>query len=276
MEISYNKIENGKLLDLTGKIAIVTGGAMGIGREIVERLASAGAKVVIADFDLESANKTVEELRTKNYELYAVKTDVSSEEDVQSMVKSAVEKFGGVDILVNNAGIYPSVPLSQMTKEQFQKVIDVNLNGVMYCVKYVSEQMKTQGRGGKIINITSIDALHPSMVGLAHYDASKHGVWGFTKNVALELAEHKIWVNAIAPGGIATPGVAKMNQPKTGEAPAPAVNQEEVIKAFMQKIPMHRFGNPDEIGKVALFLASDMSSYMTGEQIVVDGGVLLS
>ena len=276
MENSYQKLENSKLLDLTGKTAIVTGGAMGIGRGIVERLAEAGANVVIADFDLESANKTVEELTAKRYSLYAVKADVSSEEDVQNMVKSTVEKFGSVDILVNNAGIYPSVPLSKMAKEDFEKVIAVNLRGVFLCVEEVSDQMITQGKSGKIINITSIDALHPSMIGLSAYDASKHGVWGFTKNVALELAEHKIWVNAVAPGGIATPGVAKMNQPKEGQAPAPQVNQEEMIKAFMAKIPMHRFGESDEIGKVVLFLASDMSSYMTGSQIVVDGGALLN
>ncbi|KKP87788.1 MAG: Short-chain dehydrogenase/reductase SDR [Berkelbacteria bacterium GW2011_GWA2_35_9] len=277
MELSsYQKIENSKLLDLTGKTAIVTGGAMGIGRGIVERLAEAGANVVIADFDLESSNKTIDDLSSKNYELFAIKTDVSSETDVQNMVKTTVEKFGGVDILVNNAGIYPSVPLSKMTKEDFEKVIAVNLRGVFLCVEEVSDQMIAQGKGGKIINITSIDALHPSMIGLSAYDASKHGVWGFTKNVALELAGHKIWVNAVAPGGIATPGVAKMNQPKEGQVPAPQVNQEEIIKAFMAKIPMHRFGEVDEIGKAVLFLASDMSSYMTGEQIVVDGGALLS
>ena len=129
--------------------------------------------------------------------------------------------------------------------------------------------MKQQD-GGRIINITSIDALHPSMVGLAHYDASKHGEWGFTKNSALELAEHKIWVNAIAPGGIATPGVAAMSQGASAE------QMKASTEAFMAKIPMNRMGEPDEIGKVALFLASEMASYMTGEQIVVDGGALLS
>jgi 2-deoxy-D-gluconate 3-dehydrogenase len=129
--------------------------------------------------------------------------------------------------------------------------------------------MKAQG-GGKIINVTSIDALHPSMIGLAHYDASKHGVWGFTKNSALELAEHKIWVNAIAPGGIATPGTGAGNGAPVSEAMA------SIIKTFLAKIPMHRMGEPDDIGTVALFLASDMASYMTGSQIVVDGGVLLS
>jgi 2-deoxy-D-gluconate 3-dehydrogenase len=133
--------------------------------------------------------------------------------------------------------------------------------------------MIKQGNGGKIINVTSIDALHPSSVGLAHYDASKHGVWGFTKNVALELAPHKIWVNAIAPGGIQTPGVQKLQK----DSPVPqGVDMQKLLEAFLAKIPMKRMGDPDDIGKVALFLASDMSSYMTGSQVVVDGGVLLS
>lgn len=135
------------------------------------------------------------------------------------------------------------------------------------------KQMIQQGKGGKIINITSIDALHPSSVGLAHYDTSKHGVWGFTKNVALELAPHKIWVNAIAPGGIVTPGVEKLQK----SMPVPhGVDMGKLLETFLAKIPMKRMGEPDDIGKVALFLASDMSSYMTGTQIVVDGGVLLS
>jgi 2-deoxy-D-gluconate 3-dehydrogenase len=132
--------------------------------------------------------------------------------------------------------------------------------------------MIAQKRGGKIINITSIDALHPSSVGLAHYDASKHGVWGFTKNIALELAPHQIWVNAIAPGGILTPGVQKLQQqmPIAKEA-----DMGNVLEAFLERIPMRRLGDPDDIGKVALFLASDMASYMTGDQIIVDGGALL-
>ncbi len=171
------------------------------------------------------------------------------------------ESFGKIDILVNNAGIYPFQPLAVMTEADFMKVINVNLKGTFLCTKFVSDQMIKQGQGGKIINITSIDALHPSMIGLAHYDSSKHGMWGFTKNVALELAAHKIYVNAIAPGGIATPGATPVDK--------------AVTDAFTAKIPMKRMGEPDEIGKVVLFLASDMSSYMTGEQIVVDGGALL-
>lgn len=258
-----------KLLDLTGKTAIVTGGAMGIGLGITARLAQAGASVLIADVDEAAAAKSAEDLNAKGLKVKSVKTDVSNEEDVEKMVQIAVQDFGSLDIIVNNAGIYPQTPLSKMTKEDFDKVIAVNLRGVFLCTEATSKQMIAQGRGGKIINITSIDALHPSMVGLAHYDASKHGVWGFTKNSALELAQHKIWVNAIAPGGIATPGVSKMPS-------APGTDMEKVTATFLAKIPMHRMGAPDDIGKVALFLASDMSSYMTGTQIVVDGGVLLS
>lgn len=256
------------LLSLSGKTAIVTGGAKGIGQGISYRLAEAGAKVLIADLDIEVAEKTAKELKDKGWMAGAIKVDVSSEEDIKMMIETCKHNFGSLDILVNNAGIFPPSPVAQMTEEVFEKVMHVNLRSVFLTTKHGSEVMIAQGRGGSIINVTSIDAIHPSMIGLAHYDASKHGVWGFTKNSALELAEHKIWVNAIAPGGIQTPGVAAMQ----GGGPA----DPEMIKAFMSKIPMHRMGEPDEIGKVALFLASDMSSYMTGEQIVVDGGALLS
>lgn len=261
------------LLDLSGKVAIVTGGAVGIGLGIVNRLAEAGASVMIADRSPEDSQKAVSDLTNKGYKVKATTTDVSSEDDVKRLTLETVQAFGAIDILVNNAGIYPNIPLSKMTSEDFEKVINVNLEGVFLTTKYVSEQMIKQGKGGKIINVSSIDALHPSMIGLAAYDASKHGLWGFTKNTALELAQHKIWVNAIAPGGIVTPGVAKMQS----SAPAASgVDPKAMIEAFMAKIPMHRMGEPDDIGKVALFLASEMSSYMTGSQIVVDGGVLLS
>ncbi|MDD5147043.1 MAG: SDR family NAD(P)-dependent oxidoreductase [Candidatus Daviesbacteria bacterium] len=261
------------IINLSGKAAVVTGGAMGIGFGITYRLAEAGAKVMIADFKEAESLIAVRKLTEKGWTAKSVKVDVSNEENVKEMVKETVSAFGSLDILVNNAGIYPSIAVSQMSLADFDKVLSVNLKGVFLCTKYVCEQMIKQGKGGKIINITSIDALHPSSIGLAHYDASKHGVWGFTKNVALELASHKIWVNAIAPGGIATPGV----QVAQGKASVPAgVDMSKMLEGFLAKIPMRRMGEPDDIGKVALFLASDMSSYMTGSQIVVDGGVLLS
>lgn len=268
-----NILPGNTLLNLTGKTAIVTGGAVGIGYGISYRLAEAGANVVIANRTESEGTKTADELTARGWKAIAIKTDVSVEEDVKNMITQTLQAYGTIDILVNNAGIYPSIPVHQMTLDDFEKVISINLKGVFLTTKYTSEQMIAQGKGGKIINVTSIDALHPSSVGLAHYDASKHGVWGFTKNVALELAAHKIWVNAIAPGGILTEGVKKLQSAHPATA---GVDMNKVLEAFLSRIPMHRMGEPDEIGKVALFLASDMSSYMTGTQVVVDGGVLLS
>lgn len=258
-----------ELLDLSNKAAIVTGGAKGIGQGIARRLAEAGAKVLVADIDAEAAQQTANELNQQGWTASPYTVDVSDAAQIQAMIDTCKQQYGSVDILVNNAGIYPPEPVAQMPEEDFERVMHVNLRSVFLATKAAAVVMKAQG-GGKIINITSIDALHPSMIGLAHYDASKHGVWGFTKNSALELAKDKIWVNAIAPGGITTPGVAAMNPGGSAEQMA------ETTKAFLAKIPMKRMGESDEIGMVALFLASDMSSYMTGDQIVVDGGALLS
>jgi 2-deoxy-D-gluconate 3-dehydrogenase len=266
-------IPNKDLLNLSGKTAIVTGGALGIGFGIASRLAEAGANVVIADLKPEAATAAGQKLTSLGFKALALATDVSKEIDVEKMVAHTVEAYGGIDILVNNAGIYPNQLIMNMTVADFHRVIAVNLLSVFMTTKAVSQVMIKQGRGGKIINITSIDALHPSSAGLAHYDASKHGLWGFTKNSALELAPHKIYVNAIAPGGIATEGVAEIQ--KNMQLPE-GVDMQKLMETFMAKIPMKRMGEPDDIGKVALFLASDMSSYMTGSQIVVDGGVLLS
>src|SRR3989338_7467779 len=262
-----------KLLDLNSKVAIITGGARGIGFGIAFRFAEAGAKVTIADIDKEKADDATQQLKTKGWQAAAVACDVSKADEVENMVAETVKTFGSVDILVNNAGIFPNILVMNMREEDFDKVIDVNLKSVFLCTQKVAKQMIAQGKGGKIINITSIDALHPSSAGLAHYDASKHGVWGFTKNAALELAPHKIWVNAIAPGGINTPGVATLQ--KGMKVPA-GVDMEKMLSTFLAKIPMGRMGEPDDIGKAALFLASNLSSYMTGSEIVVDGGVLLS
>lgn len=267
-------IPNNKLLDLTGKTAIVTGGAVGIGYGITFRFAQAGANVVIAARSIDEAEKVASDLTTKGYKVKAVKADVANQADVTNLVAETVKLFGQIDILVNNAGIFPINPLATMEFADFHKVLQINLAGVFLTTKYVSEQMKKQGKGGKIINVTSIDALHPSMIGLAHYDASKHAVWGFTKNVALELAQYGITVNAIAPGGVATPGVAKMQGASV--KPVDAATAKANSDAFLATLPLKRMGEPDEIGKVALFLASDMASYMTGSQVVVDGGALIT
>lgn len=253
-----------QLINLSGKTAVVTGGAMGIGAAIVRRLHEAGANVAIGDLAQDKMDALAGELNALRAGSVATwLCDVSKTEDIDALMKLAVDTFGGLDILVNNAGIYPMVPLATMTEEQFTHVIDVNLKGVFLGTKRAAEIMKEQGRGGSIVTVCSIDSLHPSAVGLAAYDASKHGVWGFLKNVALELAEDNIRVNGIAPGGVATPGT------HAGEM------NEEMIQQFTAMIPMKRFGDPDEMGRVALFLASDLSSYLTGSLIVADGGRLL-
>lgn len=259
-----------EIINLKNKTAIVTGGALGIGLGIAYRLAEAGANVVIADINEEKGNEAVKILSDKGFISSFIKTDVSNESDVKNAVDFAVKTYKGIDILVNNAGIYPTIPVMTMSTDIFEKIIAVNLKSVFFFTKTVANVMINQARGGKIINITSVDALHPSSVGLAVYDASKHGLWGFTKNTALELAPHNIAVNAIAPGGIATPGTG------AGSDTPASPQMEEILKKFTAKIPMKKLGEADDIGKVALFLASDLSSYMTGSQIVVDGGVLLS
>ncbi|HVS99276.1 MAG TPA: SDR family NAD(P)-dependent oxidoreductase [Solirubrobacterales bacterium] len=259
---SFTDTSLAELIDLRGRTAIVTGGAMGIGRGIVGRLHEAGANVVVADLDREAAGEVVSDLEGRRAGgALAVPADVSDPDGVEHMIEAAVDSFGALDVLVNNAGIYPNRPLAELDLETFRHVLDVNLTGLYLCTAAAATLMIEQGTGGRIVNITSIDALHPSMVGLAHYDASKHGAWGFTKNIALELAPHGIWVNAIAPGGVKTPGVGDVD--------------EKTMAAFAQMIPMGRLGDPDEIGRAVLFFASDLCSYTTGAQLVVDGGRLL-
>jgi len=236
---------------------------MGIGLGIARRLHEAGAAVVVADLNADAINEAVQALdEQREHDTLGVQTDVSDESSVDAMLRATIDRFGHVDILVNNAGIFPFAPLADLDLATFRHVLDVNLVGLYLCTKVAAAQMIEQGRGGRIINVTSIDALHPSMVGLAHYDASKHGAWGFTKNIALDLAPHGISVNAIAPGGVLTPGVGDI--------------AHDTLAAFEAGIPMRRMGDPDDIARVALFLASDLSSYMTGSQVVVDGGRLLA
>jgi len=257
---------------LEGKHAVVTGGARGIGFGIVRRLVEAGADVLVADVDGPLAEEKAA-LLTGPGRAIGLGADVSELGAGDAMVARATEAFGSVDILVNNAGIFPQVPMLDMTPELWDKVQSINLRGLAFVSKAFATRMVEQGVGGKIVNIASIDGLHPSMVGLAAYDSSKGGVVMFTRNFALELAPHKINVNAIAPGGIATEGTAA---PLEGSG----MTQAE-MDAFMEgyiktKIPMGRMGEPDDIATTAVFLASSAANFMTGEIVVVDGGTLLT
>lgn len=255
------------LIRLDGKVAVVTGGAMGIGYGIAARLAEAGAHVLIADINEAATLKAAADLSARGWKVSAIAADVSLAPDAERIIDAA-QRLGGVDILVNNAGIYPSAPISQMDEALFDKILAINLRSVFLLTKAATAAMIEQARGGSIINISSIDAIKPSSIGLAAYDASKHGIYGFTMSAAREFAPHAIRVNAIAPGGINTPG--------TGAGAPRSAQLEAKMREFEKRIPLGRMGDPDDIAMVALFLASELSRYMTGAQVVVDGGALLA
>ena len=259
-----------KLINLNGKTAIVTGGARGIGFAITRRLAEAGAVVVIADTDTLEAESTVTQLKSQDITIHYVNCNVTTESEVRRMIDRVLEITGGVDILVNNAGIYPRKSLEEMTGEDFQNVISVNLTGTFLCSRYAAESMINRGKGGCIINIASIEALHPSSTGMSAYDASKGGVLMLTKSMASELGKHDIRVNAIAPGAIKTRGMLSQTLPSRDRG------QLKELKSFLSRISLGRLGDADDIARTALFLASDLAEYITGEMIVVDGGYLVS
>ena len=257
----------GELINLSGKKAIVTGGAMGIGFSIAYRLAEAGAAVCIIDLNEEKGGRAALELANFGYQAFFLCCDVSQEEEVKNAVNVAITRLAGINILVNNAGIFPFTPLLQVTSADIDKVLAVNLKGLLYFSREVGRWMVEKKTGGCIINLASIDALHPSHRGLSLYDASKGAVLTVTKSLAKELGPEGIRVNAIAPGGILTEGALSQK----GEQ-----NTRTGLKEFMSRITLGRMGTPDDIGRVALFLASDLSGYMTGSLLTVDGGYLLS
>ncbi|HET9780885.1 MAG TPA: SDR family NAD(P)-dependent oxidoreductase [Candidatus Dormibacteraeota bacterium] len=251
---------------LKGRNALITGAAMGIGHGIAKRFAEAGANVVIADISpaIESVATELDGGRAKG-----IVFDVSDATAAAGAVQRVVDEFGSIDILVNNAGIYPMSPFLDMSPEFFDRVIGINLRGSVFLCKAAVAQMVKQGKGGKIVNVASIDALIPSAPGLNAYDTSKGGVLMFTKSLALEVAPFNITVNAIAPGGIITEGASK---PMMGMNPQ---QLEAMTKEFVKQIPVGRMGAPDDIATVAVFLASPAAGYMTGTLTVVDGGRLL-
>ncbi len=259
-----------RIFGVTGMSGIVTGGAAGIGFAIARRLAEAGAHVLLADLDESAASRAASRM-TGAVRVKAMGVDVAADGAGDRMADACVREFGGLDFIVNNAGIYPMKPMMQMAPELFDTVYRVNLRGLAFAAKAAAARMIAAGKGGRIVNIASIDSVHPSMVGLAAYDASKGGVLMFTKSLALELAPHRILVNAIAPGGIATEGTAR---PLQGSGMSPA-QMKAMLDQFAKAIPLGRMGEPDDIAKVAQFLLSDAAGYMTGSLVVVDGGSLI-
>lgn len=253
-------------VDLTGKVALITGASSGIGRRIALAYARAGAKVVIADLQEQGRGEdtTTVELIEQEAPGHAVfvRCNVTNTDDVAAAIAAAKE-LGGLDILVNNAGIFTQKAFVEVTEADFDKMFDINVKGVFFVAQAATRLMLEQGRGGSIINLSSVAGLQGSG-GFTTYTASKGAVRLLTLSMSQELGPDGIRVNAIHPGLIET-SMTTQDVPVTGG---------DAGEQFMQAIPLRRFGNPTDIAGIALFLASDLSRYVTGSSVLVDGGML--
>ena len=248
--------------ELEGKVALVTGGTSGIGRDTAVLFAKTGAKVVVAGRREVEGNETIELIRAAEGDALFVKADVSKASEVEALVQKTVEKFGRLDVAFNNAGIEGVwAPIVRQSEEDWDRTIDINLKGVWLCLKYEIRQMLKQDSGGAIVNMASIMGLIGS-AGVAAYSASKHGVIGLTKAAALENAKSGIRINAVCPGFTETPMADRSLR-------APAVR-----KYVLSCHPIGRFGRPMEIAQAVVWMCSDQASFMTGQSLVLDGGFL--
>jgi 3-oxoacyl-[acyl-carrier protein] reductase len=252
--------EKGTKMLLKGRKAIVTGGARGIGKEIVLTYLNEGASVYIVDIaESEYMNEYKEAAQSAGGEVFFKQSDVSDEEKITACIKEILTESGGIDILVNNAGITRDGLLFKMSSENWKKVIDINLTSAFYISKLLAFHMRKR-KTGSIINMASVVGIGGN-IGQANYAASKAGLIGLTKSIAKEVASKGVRANAIAPGFIQTEMTEKIG--------------EKAIEAYLNAIPLKRMGDPKEIASVALFLASDLSSYITGQVIRVDGGLAI-
>jgi len=244
---------------LENKVAVITGGADGLGRAAAQKFSAEGATVIIWDMNEEKGLLTVSEIEAAGGKAGFEKVNTASLRQVEAATKNATGKFGRIDILINNAGITRDASIKKMTPDMWQQVIDVNLTGVFNCAKCISAVMVENGFG-RIINTSSVVALYGNF-GQTNYVATKAGVIGLTKTLARELGRKGITVNAVAPGFIATEMVKKM--------------PENVLKSMEEKVPVGRLGAPDEIASAYLFLASDEAAYINGVNLSVEGGITI-
>ena len=259
------------LLDLSGRVALVTGAAQGFGFACARRLAEAGAAVLLTDRRADRVEAAAGRLSEYADRAAWAVGDVSARDEVDALVATAVERFGRLDVLVNNAAAYNNFRIDEMPLDTFANVLDVNVNGAFWCARQAARRMIEQGEGGAIVNVTSIDALHPTSKGMSHYTTSKHALWGLTKCLALELGPHGIRANAVAPGPSLTEGAIEYIQAGAPEG----IDIEAQWATAAGRVPMRRWAEPDEIARAVVFLASDLAAYVNGAQIVVDGGYLL-
>ena len=253
---------------LEGKIAAVTGGGSGMGKAISEAYAREGARVIVADLNLDAAQGVAEQISAAGGEAIPVQTDVRDQAQAQAMVDTAVQSFGGLDILVNNAGVGKIVPFLETTDEDWNFMFDVNCKGLLWCSQAAARRMIAQGGGGKIVNLASQAGRRGEALVLA-YCASKSCVISMTQSMALALAEHKINVNAIAPGVVDTPFWDEVDRQF-----AKLLNMEigEPKRTFTKNIPLGRIEQPEDVAGAAVFLASADADYITQQTLNVDGG----
>ena len=257
-----------ELVSLGGKVATVTGGARGIGFAISKRFAEAGADVIIGDLDKAEAEAAAEQLLEYGHRVVGAELDAHDEASIIAFAERAKFELGTIDIWVNNAGIYPSVPLLDMTEAQWDKVLDLNLKGTFLGAREAAKRMIADGHGGVIINLASTAGYRAAGPGIAHYVASKHGVRGLTKSLAVELGPYAIRVLAVAPTLIETPGIEE------GRAAFKAAGLGDIIDSIAAREPLGRAGVADDVARVALFCATDLSMLMTGSTLAVDAGDL--
>jgi gluconate 5-dehydrogenase len=251
---------------LTSKRLFITGGSRGLGREIALACADAGADVAIVGRDPESLERTANDIRTLDRSAFPIRADVSRMDECEAACKKAMAEFGPIDILVNNAGgRRQNIATADMPLETWRELIDLNLTSTFLCTKLIGGAMVERGRGGRVINIASINALVAGRkIGGRHYETAKAAVVQFTRAVAADWAPFGVTVNAILPGGFMTDANRRWQS-----------IHPEVIEEFQKQIPMGRFGEPEELGPLAVYLACDASRYMTGASIVIDGGYTL-
>jgi D-sorbitol dehydrogenase (acceptor) len=257
---------------LKDKVAIVTGGAQGIGRAISRRLADEGARVVIADYNLDQAQATEQELCEAGATARAIRVDVTSEDDIRRLVDETVAAFGGIDVLVNNAGVGQIKPMFEISREEWDWIFDVNVKGLFFVLQAVAVRMVEQGRGGKIINLASQAGRRGEALVL-HYCASKATVISITQSAAMALAEHGINVNAVAPGIVDTPFWEEVDRQFAKIQGLPV---GEPKRRAIASIPLGRIEQPEDVAGLAAFLASKDSDYITGQTVNVDGGNVMS